>query len=390
MEGMRTQQFGRERVRYGIVGTGGMGTGHARTMQKIKECVLAAVCDIVPEVANSVGEELGVPYCTDYHELIDRGDVDAVMVATPHYFHPEIAIYAMEQGKPVISEKPISVTVSAADAMVEAAQRTGVPFAVMHQSRTEPVWQAAWKLVKDGRLGEIYRTMLVYADFRSQAYYSSAGWRATWSGEGGGVLINQAPHSLDRFTWLGGLPNRVTAFTATRNHDIEVEDVAAAMLEYPSGATGYVYCSTTEAPGTDIMEFSGERGKLRVVGKEIRFWELPKGVHAFSDTSPEMWTRPPINEIEIELPECESGHIAILRNMARHLLYGEEIVAPGVDGLKTVEMINALILSGRVGEPVGIPVNRARYDALLEELKASSGHKRAAGPDKRITDNVHH
>lgn len=377
-------------VRYGIVGVGGMGTGHARTMQRIDECVLGAVCDVAPQVAESVGEEFNVPYTTDYHELIDRADVDAVMVATPHYFHPEIVIYALERGKPVISEKPIAVTVSAGDRMVEAAQRTGTPFAVMHQSRSEPIWQAAHRLVQEGRLGEIYRTMLVYADFRSQAYYDSAGWRATWDGEGGGVMINQAPHSIDRFTWLGGLPCKVRAYTATRNHRIEVEDVAAAMLEYPNGAVGYLYCSTTEAPGTDILELSGERGKLQVIGRTLRFWELPQGVKAFSDTSPEMWTRPPVEEVEVEIPECESGHIAILRNMARHLLHGEPLIAPGVEGLNTVEIINATILSGRTGEEVIIPVDRARYDAFLAELRATSTFRKAAGPDKRITDNVHH
>lgn len=379
-----------ERIRYGIVGTGGMGTGHARTIGRIEECELAAVCDIVPEVAEQVGEEFNVPYCTDYHELVDRSDVDAVIVATPHYFHPEIAIYAMERGKPVLSEKPIAVTVSAADAMVETARRTGVPFVVMHQTRTQPVWRAVGEIVKAGRLGEIYRTLLIYADFRSQAYYDSAGWRATWAGEGGGVLINQAPHALDRFTWLGGLPSRVTAYTATRNHKIEVEDVAAAMLEYPNGAVGYIYCSTTEAPGTNIMEISGERGKLQVIGDMLRFWELPEGVKAFSDMSPEMWKHPPEVEVTVDLPECESGHGAILRNMARHILYGEELIAPGVDGIKTVELINAMILSGKTHEPVSIPVDRARYDAFLEELKATSTFRKSAGPDKRITDNVHH
>ncbi|MCD6521027.1 MAG: Gfo/Idh/MocA family oxidoreductase [Anaerolineae bacterium] len=378
------------RVRYGIVGTGGMGTGHARSIQKIDECVLTAVCDIVPEVAKSVGEEFGVPYCTDYHELIDRDDVDAVIVATPHYFHPEISIYAMEKGKPVISEKPIAVTVSAADAMVEAAKRTGTPFAVMYQTRTFPVWRAAWKLVSKGALGEIYRTMMVYATFRSQAYYDSAGWRATWSGEGGGVLINQAPHSLDRFAWLGGLPNKVVAYTATKNHDIEVEDVASAMLEYPNGAVGYIYCSTTEAPTSEIMEFAGERGKLQIIGDQLRFWELPEGVKAFSDTSPDMWQHPPAKEVEVEIPECESGHAAIIRNMARHILYGEELLTPGVEGLNSVELINAIILSGATGEPVEIPVDRARYDAFIEEKKKTSRPKKKGGPDKRITDTVHH
>ena len=379
-----------DRVRYGIVGMGGMGSGHAKTMQDIKECVLAAVCDAVPEAAKRGGEAFGVPYCTDYHELIDREDIDAVIVATPHYFHADVAIYAMEQGKPVISEKPISVTVSAADAMVEAAQRTGTPFAVMYQSRAEPIWRAAGKLVKEGRLGEIYRTLLVFPTFRSQAYYDSAGWRATWSGEGGGVLVNQAPHSLDRFTWLGGLPTKVTAYTATRNHDIEVEDVAAALLTYPNGAIGYVYCSTNEAPGEEIMELAGEYGKLQIIGKQIRFWEIPDGVKAFSDKSTDMWKHPPVNEIEVELPECETGHIVILRNMARHILYGEDLLAPGIEGLKTVEMINAIILSGKTGETVDIPVDRARYDLFLDGLRKSAKGKRRTGPDKRITDYVHH
>jgi len=378
-----------DKVRYGIVGVGGMGTGHASTMKTIEECVLTAVCDIVPEVAQGRGTEFGVPYSMDYHELIDRPDVDAVVVATPHYFHPEVAIYAMEKGKPVISEKPISVTVAQADAMVAAAKHTGTPFAVMHQTRSEPVWRAAWEIVKGGRLGEIYRTMLVYADFRSQAYYDSAGWRATWSGEGGGVLINQAPHALDRFTWLGGLPSKVTAYTATRNHRIEVEDAAAAMLEYPNGAVGYIYCSTTEAPGTDIMEFSGEKGKLRVVGREIKFWEMPQGVKGFSDASTEMWKAPQVVEVPVQLPEAESGHKAILRNMARHILYGEELLAPGIEGIKTVELINAMILSGRTKRPVDIPVDRARYDAFLDKLKRTSKRKRT-GADKRITDDVHH
>ena len=379
-----------ERVRYGIVGTGGMGTGHANTMQRIEECELVAVCDIVPEVAESVGEEFNVPYMTDYKVLIARDDVDAVMVATPHYFHPEIVIHALENGKAVISEKPIAVTGAGADGMVEAAQRTGVPFGVMHQSRALPAWRAAAEVVKAGRLGEIYRTMLVFATFRSQAYYDSAGWRATWGGEGGGVLINQAPHSIDRFTWLGGLPNKVTAVTATRNHRIEVEDVASALLEYANGGVGYLFCSTTEAPTTEIIEFAGERGKLQIIGDQIRFWELPEGTRAFSDASPEMWKHPPVEEVALDLPDCETGHIAILRNMARHLLYGEELIAPGVEGRDTVELINAVILSGKTGQPVEIPVDRPRYEAFMRELARTSTFTKTTGPDKRVTDSVHH
>lgn len=378
-----------DRVRFGIVGTGGMGTGHARSLQEMPEGELTAVCDIVPEVAKAVGDEFGVPYCTAYQELVARPDVDVVVVATPHYFHPEISIYAMEQGKAVISEKPIAVTVSAADAMVAAAKRTGAPFAVMYQSRTEPVWRAAHDLVKSGRLGKIYRTMLVYADFRSQAYYNSAGWRATWAGEGGGVLMNQAPHSLDRFAWLGGLPSKVTAYTATTMHRIEVEDVASAILSYSNGATGYIYCSTTEAPGTNFFELSGERGKLRVTDQQLRFWEIPAGVRGYSDSTDQMWGGPETREVEIELPDCDRGHIAVLRNMANHLLRGDPLLTPGIEGINSVELINAMILSGYVGEPVSIPVDRARYDAFLAERVAESRPKDIGGPDRRETDFVH-
>jgi len=376
-----------QRIRYGIVGTGGMGSGHARTLQHIEEARLVAVCDIVPEVAEAVGEEFNVPYMTDYRDLIARDDVDAVMIATPHYFHPEIAIYAMEHGKPCISEKPIAVTVSQADAMVAAAQRTGVPFGVMHQTRSAPAWQAAHDLVASGRLGPLYRTLMVYADYRSQAYYDSAGWRATWAGEGGGVLINQSPHSLDRFTWLGGLPSRVTALTRTASHVIEVEDVASALLEYPNGAVGYVYCCTNEWPPSDIMEFSGEYGKMQLIGDALRYWEVPAGVHHTSDTTTSMWDKPEAREVEVPLKEYERGHAAILRNFARHLLYGEPLIAPGVEGIRTVEMINAIILSGATGAPVDIPVDRAAYDAFIAEKARTSKHK-ATGPDRRVTDSV--
>lgn len=378
------------KIRFGVVGCGGMGSGHMRNMQSDDICELVAVCDIDEEAAQSRGEYFGVPWCNDYHELVDREDVDAVLVATPHYVHPQVTIYALEQGKPTVSEKPIAATVSAADAMVEAAKRTGTPFGVMYQSRTEAMWRAAHKIVAEGRLGEIYRTMMVYADWRSQAYYDSAGWRATWAGEGGGVLMNQAPHSIDRFTWLGGLPTKVKATTSIKNHVIEVEDVAAATLEYDNGAVGYIYCSTTELPLTEIMEFAGEKGKLQVVGQDIRFWEIPDGVKAFSDSTDQMWGRAEIIEVPVELTDCESGHIAILRNFARHLTEGEALIAPGIEGIKTVEMINAVILSGKTGEEVPVPVDRPRYDAFLQELIDGSTFKKRGGPDMRITDDVHH
>ena len=160
--------------------------------------------------------------------------------------------------------------------------------------------QAAKKIVDEGRLGELYRTLLVEGWFRSQAYYNSATWRATWKGEGGGVLMNQAPHWLDLFTWLGGLPSKVTARVATRNHKIEVEDESSAMLEYPNGATGYVHESVNEMPTSSRIEL-GEKGKLVLEKRGVRFWEVPQGVKAFSDASTEMWGSPEAREVEVEI-----------------------------------------------------------------------------------------
>jgi len=195
-----------DKVRFGVIGTGGMGSGHCRMIPLIPETELAAICDVNPDVRANISAKYNVPAFATHTELLDSGLVDAVTIATPHYFHPPIAIEAFRKGIHVLSEKPLAVTVSDADAMILAARQSGLKFGVMYQMRGEPQNLAARRIVESGVLGEIYRTSLVMAWYRSQAYYNSGGWRATWSGEGGGVLINQAPHYLDLFSWLGGLP----------------------------------------------------------------------------------------------------------------------------------------------------------------------------------------
>lgn len=375
-----------DKVRFGIVGVGGMGSGHARTMQSIEECELTAVCDIEPDVAKSVAEKYDVEAFTDYEKLIDSGLVDAVIAATPHYYHPPVVVYAMKKGLAVLSEKPISVSVKAADEMVNAAKETGLPFAVMYQSRTSATYQAAHKLIEEGKLGELYRTCLISTRwFRSQAYYNSGGWRGNWVGEGGGVLINQAPHDLDIFSWLGGLPNKITARTATRRHDIEVEDEASAMLEYSNGAVGYIHICTTEAPGTHLMEFCGEKGKLVIDSGKLSFYELETPVQEFSDTTENMWGSPKTEKVDVPIEPRESGHGEIIKNLARNILYNEPLISPGIEGLNTIELINGIILSSKKGKPVDVPVNREEYEELIEELKKTS-RGLSSDPAKRITD----
>jgi predicted dehydrogenase len=318
---------------------------------------------------------------------LDSGLVDAIIIATPHYFHPPIAADAMRKGIHVISEKPIAVTVSGADSMIQTAQETGVVFAVMFQHRTTPIHQAAKRLVEGGRLGPIYRTLLIDAHFRSQAYYNSASWRATWKGEGGGVLLNQAPHGMDIFTWLGGMPSRVTAQVSTRQHDIEVEDQAAAILEYPNGAIGYLLETVNEAPTGTRIELCGELGKLVIDDQGLRFWEIKPGVRTFSDATDAMWGRPDVAQIEVPLEDRETGHAAIVGNVARAILSGEDLISPGPEALAGLELANAMLLSGHKGRPVDIPLDRAEYDAFIAEKQASSQEKTVE--DRRITDPNH-
>ena len=375
-----------DKVRFGVIGTGGMGCGHINTMKKMEETELTAVCDIDPQVCDRVAAENEVPGFAEAEALMDSGLVDAVIVATPHYFHPPISVAAMKKGLHVLSEKPVSVTVKAADAMNRAAEETGVKFVVMYQRRSTPLYVAMKKLVDEGRLGELYRTSYINPNFRTQAYYDSAGWRATWKGEGGGVLINQAPHGIDVFTSLAGLPCRVTAHTGTRRHRIEVEDEVSAMLEYENGAVGFYHTSVTEAPVSDTLELSGENGKLVVRGDELKFWSLETPVQEFSDSSDEMWATPEATEEEVALEERESGHGAIIRNMAHAILYDEPILSPGMEGIRTVEFINAILLSGAKGKPVDLPVDREEYEAFISEMKRTSKAKKVSGPVRRITD----
>ena len=371
-----------DNVRFGIVGVGGMGSAHASNLPHIPEAELTAVCDISPEALAAATEAFSVPAFNNHIELLESGLVDAIIIATPHYFHPPIAVDAMERGIHVISEKPMAVTVAGAEAMNKAAERTGVVFSVMFQLRA-----AAKRLIEEGRLGKLYRTLLTDCHFRSQAYYNSAGWRATWKGEGGGVLLNQAPHGMDIFTWLAGMPSRVIANVSTRQHVIEVEDEASALLEYENGAIGYFLETVNECPIGVRIELCGELGKLVLEGNQLRFWEVTPGVRAASDTTDQMWGRPDVEEVEVPLEERETGHAAIVRNVAREILHNEPLISPGPEAIRSLELANAILLSGHKNKPVTLPVDREEYNAFIEAKKATSQDKDVE--DQRITDPHH-
>ncbi|GIV08010.1 MAG: oxidoreductase [Fimbriimonadales bacterium] len=377
-------------VRVGIVGLGGMGLGHCRFVKElVPETELTAVCDTHLDRAQAAGEQYSVPYFTNHLEMFRSGLLDAVIIATPHYDHAPVAISAFEHGLHVFVEKPLCVSVSDGDAMIAAAHRAGTKFAIGYQHRVRPEVQAARRLIEQGLLGEVRRTLLITAWYRTQAYYDSGGWRATWAGEGGGVLINQAPHYIDLWLLFGGMPSRVWGQTRAALHAIETEDEAFALIEYPNGAHGYFYATTNEEPGENLIEICGDRGKLRLHDGMLQAWKLQSSIRQFTSEAEGMWDGIPAEPVELPMPpkpeDALDGQSALIQNFARAILYNEPLIAPGEQGLGTVEIVNALILSSKHEKPVPIPVNRPEYDTLLAELKAQSKPKQRVR-EQRTTD----
>ncbi len=376
------------KVRIGVIGVGGMGQGHCDMLQQVKEAQLVAICDADVRTAKNVGDRCQTPFFTDYRKLIESGLAEAVLIATPHYFHTPIAIAAFKAGLHVLCEKPIAVAVSDADRMLAAAKKSGRVFGVMFQMRADPRFRAARRLLDEGRVGNLIRANMIIGWYRTQAYYNSGGWRATWKGEGGGVLFNQAPHQLDIFTWLVGLPVRLIAQTRTRLHDIEVEDEAFGMLEMDNGAHAYIYASVNEAPGTNRLEIVGDRGKILIDEDGLRFWELETPISEYTKKSKEMWATPKASLVTVPLEKTDPSHTTIQRNFCRAILFGEELIAPGEEAIESLELADAFTLSSHLGKAVKLPISRAAYDKLLASLVAKSRPKRGAST-KRVTDPQH-
>ncbi|HLZ08539.1 MAG TPA: Gfo/Idh/MocA family oxidoreductase [Chloroflexota bacterium] len=359
-----------DRLRIGLVGLGTMGRGHLKTETELPEIRFAGVADVDPAAVQTATQTYGLPGFSSYQELLDSGSCDAVLIATPHPFHNPIAQYAAERGLHVLTEKPIAVTVREADAMVDATKRAGVLFGVMFQMRLEPQFEIAHRLLAEGAIGPIYRSVLVANHwYRTQAYYDSGSWRGTWAGEGGGVLMNQSPHSLDMLIWLGGMPRRVQARTATRFHRIEVEDTAEALLEFEADHTGHLYTTTAEWPGEERYEFTGEIGKLVIAGKSVHLYRSKERVQDSIDHLA-IWGKPEGKWQDIPVVGEPGGHAGVVARFARAVRLGEPLVATGEDGRNALELANAIMLSGDKHEAVDLPLDRDAYDQFLNRKRA--------------------
>ena len=373
------------KVKLGIIGIGNMGTSHIKNIMegKTPEVELAAVCDIDPErlkagVELSGGAAKGF---AAFDELAESGTVDAVLIATPHYFHPPMAQKAFSCGLHVLTEKPAGVYTKAVRQMNEAAAKSGRVFGIMYNQRTNPVYAAVKRMMEDGTLGELQRVSWIITDwYRTQSYYDSGTWRATWAGEGGGVLLNQDPHNLDLLQWICGMPSRITGFCSIgKYHDIEVEDDVTAYLEYPNGATGTFITSTGDYPGTNRLEISCQNGKVVTDGNKLTFYKNHMPVHEHLITAKGGFDTPGCDVEEIDVQGDNPQHVGILNNFAAAVLRGEKLLAPGEEGIRGLTISNGIHLSAWTGKAVDLPLDEDLFYSLLQEkIKTSTYQKKEA------------
>ena len=361
-----------DKVRLGIIGIGNMGSEHCRLILggKCPEIHLAAVADPRPERRDWAEKTLpGAQVFRDGQALIDSGCCEAVLIAAPHYQHESLAVAALEAGLHVLCEKPAAVQADRAEKMIRAAEKAGKTLTFMFNQRTNCVYRAMKGLLDSGEMGAVKRMNWIITDwYRTQQYYDSGSWRATWAGEGGGVLLNQCPHQLDLLIWLCGLPKAVTARCCEGKwHHIEVEDDVSALLEFENGATGVFVASTGDLPGTNRLEIDCEKGKLVCEDGRVRVWRLEENEREICFTSDDPWYRGEPAVYDLETDGANPQHYGVINAFAAHLLRGEKLIAEKEDGLRALQLSNAIHLSGWTGRQVEIPADPAEFNKELEK-----------------------
>ncbi len=361
-----------EKIRVGIVGIGNMGTSHLRNYkaEKMPEIEITAVCDIKAARLEWAEKEFPeIARFESYDEMLDSGLCDAMLIAVPHYDHPPMAIKALEKGLHVMTEKPAGVYTKQVREMNEAAAKSDKTFGIMYNQRTNPMYRKAREIVKSGEYGEIKRVNWIITDwFRTQAYYNSGGWRATWSGEGGGVLLNQCPHNLDLWQWICGMPNKIKAVCRVGQwHDIEVEDDVMIYAEYPNGASGVFITTTGDYPGTNRLEITLDRAKLICEDNKLRMYVLENNTSDIITKFEDGFAKIGGEWVEVELEGENNQHSGVMNAFAGHILRGEELIAKGEEGINGLTISNAAFLSSWLDKTIELPIDEDLYYAELEK-----------------------
>ncbi|MCQ2794211.1 MAG: Gfo/Idh/MocA family oxidoreductase [Bacilli bacterium] len=369
------------KVRYGIIGVGNQGSYYASLIKegKIPGAVLGAICDTNPMKLKAIKERLkleNVPTFRNCDKMMDKKYVDAIIITTPHYSHPVIAVMGFEEGLHVLCDKPAGAYTKHVRRMNEASKKADVLFGMMFNQRTNCVYRKMKEIIANGGIGKLQRVTWIVTDwFRTQLYYDSGSWRATWRGEGGGVLINQCPHQIDLVSWVvGEMPATVNAFCKYGHwHKIEVEDEVTAYFNYKSGATGVFITTTGEAPGTNRFEVSGTLGKLVCENNKLFYYRNSVDSSTILSNAKSSFDKPEVKITEVKTDGKNLQHTGILRNFTNAILKKEELYVKGTDGINGVELMNAIELSGwQKGKTVKIPINEKLYlDELIKHVKKS-------------------
>ena len=369
-----------DKVRIGIIGMGNMGRFHANDLLegKVARGELTAVGSTSPHKLEEYKEK-GVQVFGSGEEMIANGAIDALLIATPHYQHTSLGIAALEAGLHIMVEKPISAHKADAERLIAAAEaRPELKFGGMFQLRVEPRYQKIRELVQGGELGDLVRVIWVMTDwFRSEAYFQSGGWRATWKGEGGGVLLNQCLHQLDAMQWITGMPSQVRSHVGIGKwHDIEVEDDVTCYMEFANGASGAFITSSGETPGSNRFEIAGTKGRLILENDTLTLTRNEVPSYEWCKTSKIGFQKPETTVEEIPIPGADAAHATLMTNFVNAILDGEALIAPGVEGLGAVELANVMVYSGLLNESVDLPMDGAVWEAKLNELIANSTHEK--------------
>ena len=353
-----------------IGSTGVIGRVHIDAINQLESCRLVGVYARRQEPCRQQANELGVKHYPALEDVLVDSEVDAIVIATPHPSHLAITLQAMEAGKHVLVEKPMAVTPSESDQMVNAAQRSGVALGVLFNVRFRPEAQKMRSLIDEGAVGKVYRTAMSSAMLRTQDYYDRLEWRGTWNDEGGGTLLNQGIHGIDMFQWLAGMPTSVFGAIRSLKHNIEVEDYATALLEYEDGVLGTLHCNTVQAPNQQRIEIWGEYGALIMEDWKLTLHRLKTPAQEFIDSDRSVAFVAPDTEAEtFEFDPVGSTHVPAIDDFSRAVLDGREPAIPGRDGARSQELVAAITLSGCRQKKVDLPIDRQEYDDLMAELR---------------------
>ena len=364
-----------KKIKLGILGYGNIGKLHLNNVLEghCPSVEVTAICDIDEKKLALAKEKYPkAKLFDDALKMLDSGEIDTVIIAVPHYDHPVYAIEAFKRGIHVITEKPAGVYTRQVRAMNEAADKAGVKFGIMFNQRTNPLYAKAREIVQSGGLGELKRLVWIITNwYRTQAYYNSGSWRATWNGEGGGVLLNQAPHNLDLWQWIFGMPKRVRAFCSFgKYHNVAIEDDVTIYGEYENGAVATFISTTGEAPGTNRLEISGDKGKIVIEGGKLKWWKLETPEREFCFTCPKGMAIPKTEYEEIDEAQV-NGHATVLETFAKAILEDTPMIADGREGLNSLSIANAAYISTWTNDFAEIPVDEEFFEKHLKELCAN-------------------